>query len=70
MQLQIINDGRGGITLTATGKEDAAILSRFPEVIELRRTDDGYSWTPPVIAKKRSAEAPIETKEPVSNERI
>lgn len=53
MEFAIHNDGRGGITLTATSKGDAEQLSRLPDVIELKRTATGYGWAPAPVAPVR-----------------
>lgn len=55
MEFAIHNDGRGGITLTATSKGDAEQLSRLPDVIELKRTATGYGWTPAPVPVRQAA---------------
>jgi hypothetical protein len=55
MQFAIHNDGRGGITLTATSAGDAALLASLPETIELKRTATGYGWTPAPAPVRQAA---------------
>ncbi len=55
MQFATINDGRGGITLTAKTKDGATLLSRLPDEIVLKRTDFGYSWTPAPVPVRQAA---------------
>jgi hypothetical protein len=59
MQFSIINEGRGGITLTATSKDDAALLARLPDTIVLTRNPDGYASgslvKPEPVAKPKPA---------------
>lgn len=71
MQFAIHNEGREGLTLTASGPDDAAILARLPDEIVLRREGAGYTWKPapsPAPRTKSTKKAEIVQPEEALND--